>query len=218
MNAYTDGSSRGNPGPGGWAVIMKDGNRVTEHAGREAETTNNRMELAAVIHALKLAKGKSVTIHTDSQYVMNGATRWISGWKRNGWKTASRAPVLNQDLWQELDQALADTDSHFVHVRGHAGHPENERADEIATSSALGKAIDLYSGDSAGYSPVPMKAASAPFPARSKEFYVSDIAGDIVIHDNWDDCQARIEGFVARFKKALSEEDARAIAVAWKNS
>lgn len=216
MNAYTDGSSRGNPGPGGWAVIMKDGDRVTEHAGREAETTNNRMELAAVIYALKLAKGRSVTIHTDSQYVMNGATRWISGWKRNGWKTASRAPVLNQDLWQELDQALRDTDPHFVHVRGHAGHPENERADQIATSSALGKPIDLYSGDLAGYSPSLTKAP--PIPVRSADFYVSDIGGDVAVHDSWDDCQARIEGSVARFKKASSEEEARAIAAAWKNS
>jgi ribonuclease HI len=197
---------------------MKDGNRVTEYAGQETETTNNRMELAAVIHALKLAKGKSITIHTDSQYVVNGATRWISGWKRNGWKTASRGPVLNQDLWQELDQALCDTDSHFVHVRGHAGHPENERADEIATSLALGKVINLYKGDQASYLPSSVKATSAPLPARSREFYVSDIAGDIVIHDNWDDCQARIEGSVARFKKASSEEEARAIAAAWKNS
>lgn len=197
---------------------MKDGDQVTEHAGREATTTNNRMELAAVIHALKLAKGKSITIHTDSQYVMNGATRWISGWKRNGWKTASRAPVLNQDLWQELDLALSDTDPHFVHIKGHAGHPENERADEIATSSALGKPIDLYSGDVANYTLASTKAAAAPRSARSREFYVSDIAGDIVIHSSWDDCQARIEGTVARFKKAVSEEEAHAIAAAWKNS
>ncbi|WP_317055787.1 ribonuclease HI [Roseovarius rhodophyticola] len=136
--AYTDGACSGNPGPGGWGVLMqaKDGEAVVkerELQGGEAETTNNRMELLAAIHALEtLSKPSSITIVTDSAYVKNGVTGWIHGWKRNGWKTSNKKPVKNVELWQRLDEAASRHDVIWEWVKGHAGHPENERADELA--------------------------------------------------------------------------------------
>ncbi|MBO6881972.1 MAG: ribonuclease HI [Marivita sp.] len=136
--AYTDGACSGNPGPGGWGVLMqaKDGDTVVKErtlSGGEANTTNNRMELLAAIHALEtLARPSAVTIVTDSAYVKNGVTGWIHGWKRNGWKTANKKPVKNVELWQRLDEAQARHDVTWEWVKGHAGHPENERADELA--------------------------------------------------------------------------------------
>ncbi|WP_050928630.1 ribonuclease HI [Aestuariivita boseongensis] len=136
--AYTDGACSGNPGPGGWGVLMraKDGDTILKERelnGGEAETTNNRMELLAAINALEaLARPSSITIVTDSQYVKNGVTGWIHGWKRNGWKTANKKPVKNVELWQRLDEAQTRHDVTWEWVKGHAGHPENERADELA--------------------------------------------------------------------------------------
>ncbi|WP_095587350.1 ribonuclease HI [Actibacterium ureilyticum] len=136
--AFTDGACSGNPGPGGWGVLLqaKDGETVVkerELSGGEAETTNNRMELLAAIHALEsLTRATAVTVVTDSAYVKNGVTGWIHGWKRNGWKTAAKKPVKNAELWQRLDAAQAQHDVRWEWVKGHAGHPENERADELA--------------------------------------------------------------------------------------
>lgn len=136
--AYTDGACSGNPGPGGWGVLLqaKDGDTVLkerELCGGEATTTNNRMELLAAISALEtLGRSTAITIVTDSQYVKNGVTGWIHGWKRNGWKTAAKKPVKNAELWQRLDAAQDGHDVTWAWVKGHAGHPENERADELA--------------------------------------------------------------------------------------
>ncbi|SFT88590.1 ribonuclease HI [Sedimentitalea nanhaiensis] len=136
--AYTDGACSGNPGPGGWGVLMqaKEGDVVLkerELSGGEANTTNNRMELLAAISALEtLGRATAITIVTDSQYVKNGVTSWIHGWKRNGWKTSAKKPVKNVELWQRLDAAQAGHDVTWKWVKGHAGHPENERADELA--------------------------------------------------------------------------------------
>ena len=138
LYAYTDGACSGNPGPGGWGVLLQaiKGETILkerELKGGEAETTNNRMELLAAINALEtLAKPSKITIITDSAYVKNGVTGWIHGWKRNGWKTAARKPVKNVELWQRLDEAQARHDVIWTWVKGHAGHPENERADELA--------------------------------------------------------------------------------------
>jgi ribonuclease HI len=131
--AFTDGACRGNPGPGGWGVVLKAGGRVKELAGGEAATTNNRMELTAAIRALEALKRPcSVHLHTDSTYVRNGITEWLPNWRRRGWRTASRKPVKNQDLWEAL-AALADRHDVTWHwVKGHAGHPGNERADRLA--------------------------------------------------------------------------------------
>lgn len=136
--AYTDGACSGNPGPGGWGVLMqaKRGPEVVKERplkGGEALTTNNQMELMAAITALEtLDKPSTITIVTDSQYVKNGVTGWIFGWKKNGWKTAAKKPVKNVELWQRLDAAQARHKVTWEWVKGHAGHPENERADELA--------------------------------------------------------------------------------------
>ena len=136
--AYTDGACSGNPGPGGWGVLMiaRKGDAVVktrELNGGEADTTNNRMELLAAISALEaLKRDTEITIVTDSAYVKNGVSQWIHGWKRNGWKTADRKPVKNVDLWQRLDEARLRHRVTWEWIKGHAGHPENERADELA--------------------------------------------------------------------------------------
>ncbi|MFW2589258.1 ribonuclease HI [Sagittula sp. SSi028] len=136
--AYTDGACSGNPGPGGWGVLLRamDGDTVVkerEMQGGEALTTNNQMELMAAISALEsLSRPSQITVVTDSQYVKNGVTGWIHGWKKNGWKTAAKKPVKNVELWQRLDAAQARHDVTWAWVKGHAGHPENEKADELA--------------------------------------------------------------------------------------
>ncbi len=136
--AYTDGACSGNPGPGGWGALLvavRDGAPVKERtlSGGEAETTNNRMELMAAIQALEtLGRPAKVTVITDSAYVKGGVTGWIHGWKRNGWKTSTKQPVKNEDLWRRLDEAQHRHDVTWEWVKGHAGHPENERADALA--------------------------------------------------------------------------------------
>ena len=130
---YTDGACSGNPGPGGWGAILSSGVHRKEINGGEAETTNNRMELTAAIAALEALKRPSrVDLHTDSEYVKKGIGEWIHGWKQRGWKTADKKPVKNVELWQRLDAARARHEVHWHWVRGHAGHAENERADELA--------------------------------------------------------------------------------------
>ena len=130
---YTDGACSGNPGPGGWGAILTYGDKRKEISGGEAETTNNRMELMAAISALEALKRSSrVELHTDSAYLKDGITKWIHGWKRNGWRTADKKPVKNAELWQQLDEARSRHDVEWHWVKGHAGHPQNERADELA--------------------------------------------------------------------------------------
>jgi ribonuclease HI len=130
---YTDGACSGNPGPGGWGSILMSGGHRKELRGSEANTTNNRMELSAAIGALEALKRPSiVALHTDSNYLKDGITKWIHGWKRNGWRTADKKPVKNEDLWKRLELALAPHTIEWHWVKGHAGHPENERADELA--------------------------------------------------------------------------------------
>ncbi|WP_439273400.1 ribonuclease HI [Pseudochrobactrum sp. HB0163] len=133
ITAYTDGACSGNPGPGGWGAILQYNGHRKELNGGEAETTNNRMELMAAISALEALKEPcQVELYTDSVYVRDGISKWIEGWKRNGWKTAAKQPVKNAELWQQLDSARMRHKVSWHWVKGHAGHPENERADELA--------------------------------------------------------------------------------------
>ncbi|WP_372396624.1 ribonuclease HI [Azospirillum sp. HJ39] len=133
VDIFTDGACSGNPGPGGWGAILRYGEVEKELYGGEPATTNNRMELMAAIMALEaLKKPVTVRLFTDSEYVKNGITKWIHGWKAKGWLTADRKPVKNVDLWQRLEEAKKQHEIEFHWVRGHAGHPENERADELA--------------------------------------------------------------------------------------
>jgi ribonuclease HI len=137
----TDGACKGNPGPGGWGVVIRSGASEKELAGGEVLTTNNRMELMAAIRGLEALKRPCrVTLSTDSRYVMDGLTKWLKGWQRNGWRTAARQPVKNADLWQELIAAAAPHRIDWRWVKGHAGHPENERADRLASEAAMAAA------------------------------------------------------------------------------
>ena len=136
IELFTDGACSGNPGPGGWAAILRSGKHESELSGGQAQTTNNRMELTAVIEGLRaLKKPSQVSIYTDSRYVMDGASKWLPGWKRNGWKTADKKPVKNEDLWRQLDAEMARHTLEWQWVPGHSGHPENERADFLARSA-----------------------------------------------------------------------------------
>lgn len=133
IEIYTDGACRGNPGPGGWGALLVAGKHRKTMYGGERQTTNNRMELTAVIEALNALKGsRRVDLHTDSKYVKDGITSWLENWKRRGWKTADKKPVKNQDLWQALDAAVARHEIEWHWVKGHAGHPGNEEADALA--------------------------------------------------------------------------------------
>jgi ribonuclease HI len=140
VDVFTDGACSGNPGPGGWGAILRYGAVEKELSGGEAATTNNRMELMAAIAAIEAMKATThVRLHTDSQYVKNGITTWIHGWKKNGWKTADKKPVKNVDLWQRLDAAVKSHKVEWIWVRGHDGHAENERADALARAAIPGR-------------------------------------------------------------------------------
>ena len=133
VEVFTDGACKGNPGPGGWGALLRFGGHERELFGGEPDTTNNRMELTAAIEALKALKEPcSVSLTTDSVYVRDGVTKWINQWRRNGWRTAAKKPVKNQDLWRALDAEVARHDVVWHWVKGHSGHPENEKADELA--------------------------------------------------------------------------------------
>jgi len=146
VEIYTDGACKGNPGPGGWGALLRYGRHEKQLSGGDPHTTNNRMELTAVIRALdSLTRPCRVRVTTDSQYVRNGITSWIANWKARGWKTAARTPVKNQDLWQALDQAVSRHQVEWEWVKGHSGHPENELADLLAN-----RAIRKLSGRAEG--------------------------------------------------------------------
>lgn len=154
ITVYTDGSSRGNPGPGGWAAIIMDENRAVELGGREDHTTNNRMELMGAIKALEYAgtlEPDKIELYTDSEYVMKGITEWIHGWQKRGWRTAAKKAVLNQDLWMQLVVVSDEKDIDWKYVAGHSGEVYNDRCDEIATSFADDLNIKLYNGARSGY-------------------------------------------------------------------
>ncbi len=137
VEIFTDGACRGNPGPGGWAALIRSGTREKEISGGEALTTNNRMELTAAIEALNALKRPCrVELHTDSNYVRDGITKWIHAWQRNGWRTADKKPVKNADLWQQLLDAAARHQVRWHWVKGHSGHPENDRVDALACAEA----------------------------------------------------------------------------------
>lgn len=137
VQLITDGACLGNPGPGGWAYILRFNEHAREMSGSEPHTTNNRMELTAVIHGLRAIKEPcKVEVITDSEYVKNGITTWIHNWKRNGWKTAAKKPVVNQDLWMDLDHETKTHDIRWTWTKGHAGHDDNNRCDELATQAA----------------------------------------------------------------------------------
>ena len=152
VEIYTDGSSKGNPGQGGWGAIIFDEEKVLEIGGNEENTTNNRMEMRAAIEALKiLPEGAEAKLHTDSEYLMKGITIWILGWQKNNWRTKDKKEVLNKDLWQELWRETEKRKVGWKKVLGHSGHTLNERCDEIAQSLANGKQMKLFEGNLLDY-------------------------------------------------------------------
>jgi len=227
---FADGASRGNPGPGGWgAIIAFPEGQVVELGGGEAHTTNNRMELGAVIAALRLVAERSdpVVVHTDSTYVIHGITQWIHGWRRKGWKTQQGGDVLNRELWEAL-AALAGRHVTWRHVRGHAGIPGNERADAIASAYAGAEPIELYRGARDAYlvdlnisevaSVGKPSARSGSTRARAGKAYsyLSLVAGELRRHRTWGECEARVKGVAgARFKKAMTQSEEAEIVRAW---
>lgn len=220
---YTDGACSGNPGPGGWGAIVADEERVVELGGGQARTTNNRMELKAVIEALKLGSGPAV-LCVDSTYVMDGARKWLAAWKRRGWVTSIGEPVLNRDLWEELDALLSRRPVEWRWIRGHTGQAANHRCDRIAVSFAKGKPVELYGGPRDAY-PVdltpPPDGAEAPArkPGKGKApkggFYLSLLDGKLERHATWPECQARVHGKNAKFKKVADEAEAAAVLRSW---
>lgn len=223
---FTDGSSRGNPGPGGWGSIISLNGEILEIGGRENSTTNNRMELTAVVSALsgiKTAKIDGATIFTDSSYVLNGATKWIHGWKRNGWKKQDKTDVLNKDLWEKLDALLEDVNIEWSLVAGHAGVPGNERCDVIATSFADGSPVDLYSGsvnkyfvDIKNIAPLAINKSDNSRSKMKAYSYLSFVDGELEKHTTWAECEARVRGVKgAKYRKSISPEDEMQIIRDW---
>ncbi len=223
MIIFTDGAAKGNPGPGGWGAIVATKDAVVELGGLEEHTTNNRMELQALVAALQSAGGmaeekEKIDVFSDSKYCIQGITKWRFGWEKNGWLTQAKQPVINKDLWQELIIAVEGLLIDWIYVAGHAGTPGNERVDEIASSCASNQSVDLYKGERATYSidlvaPIETREASKSSKSRKGKAYsyVSMIDNDIQTHATWSECELRVKGKPARFKKALTEAEEVAI-------
>ncbi len=228
---FADGASRGNPGPGGWgAIVALPEGEVVELGSADPHTTNNRMEMTAALEALRRVRDRPepVRVHTDSSYLIQGITQWIHGWRRKGWKTQQGGDVLNRDLWEAL-AALSGKHVAWQHVRGHAGVPGNERADEIASKLAGGEPIELYHGPRAAYgidldtiestgpSARPKRGGGARRSSAAKAYsYLSLVGGMPRRHRSWAECEARVKGVSgARFKKATSADDEAEILRSW---
>lgn len=216
ITIFTDGAARGNPGPGGWGAIVALDDTVTELGGRGDYTTNNRMELLAVISAMEsIPRETEMTIYTDSAYVLNGSTRWVVGWQKNNWKTSQKEDVLNRDLWERIVSATTHKIINWKLLRGHAGIAPNERCDVIATSFADKKPIVLYNGsrERYGVSLVIKDAVSVGYAERKERSkkvysYVSSLGGVIKVHKTWEECRARVLNISgARFRKTFSPAD-----------
>ncbi len=227
---FTDGSSRGNPGPGGWGSIISLNGEIVEIGGRENRTTNNRMELTAVVSALtgllQNKKTDGALVFTDSSYVLNGSTKWIHGWKKNGWVKSDKSDVLNKDLWEKMDFVLENLNVEWNLVAGHAGIPGNERCDVIATSFADNSPIDLYSGSVEKYfvdikniAPLAVNKAGKDRAKLKAHSYLSLVNGELIKHATWVECEARVRGIKgAKFRKSVSPQDEMDIISEWKIS
>lgn len=225
ITIFTDGSSMGNPGPGGWAAIISDKKTATELGGFNPKTTNNRMEMTAAIEAINYISEKDlseaeITVYTDSEYLINGITKWVFGWEERGWVTANKKTVLNKDLWQLLSAKVRDMEIEWRYVEGHAGIAGNERVDTIATEFAAGKSPKLFNGDAKEYSVdirnlAPAYGKSSGQKTEKVYSYLSMVDGEIKTHKTWKECEARVKGKKARFKKTFSKADEEKIIKSW---
>jgi len=220
---FSDGASKGNPGPGGWGAIVANSERVVELGGGEPNTTNNRMELRAALEALTYAAtlgANEIDVYADSSYVIQGATKWGAGWRRNGWITSTKKPVLNKDLWEPLLDVIDTISARIVwhNVGGHIGIPGNERVDTIADAFATSEPVQLHSGTRDAYGTdithvrfdvdLQKKKSATRERSKAKAFsYISEVDGVVQVHKTWSECEARVRGKKARFKKALSASD-----------
>ncbi len=232
---FTDGAAKGNPGPGGWGVIVVTPDQhVTELGGGAPHTTNNRMELSGAIAALQHVADQAgpVAVYTDSTYVIQGITQWVWGWRKRGWKTTQGGDVLNRDLWERLSGlagARARGEVDWRWVRGHVGTPGNERVDQISVAFALQQPADLYDGPFDGYAlpifqlpdntALPKRPAGSAPGTKSKvpaHSYLSVVNGVPMRHLTWAECEGRVRGQSgARFKKAASAADESVILRSW---
>lgn len=225
ITIFTDGSALGNPGKSGWGAVVQTPEMVTELGGAEDNSTNNRMEMTAIVEALVFVGDikDEIVVNSDSQYTMNGITKWIGGWKANGWKTKNKTDVLNKDIWQKLDEATQGKKITWNYVAGHVGIPGNERVDAIANGFAGGKAPGLFKGNKSDYI-VDLSITKAPEGATKKGgskssakaySYLSLINGELQKHEKWSECEARVKGKKAKFKKALSKDHEEEIVKEW---
>jgi len=224
---FTDGASKGNPGRGGWGAILATDDTVKEIGGREHNATNNQMELKAVIEGLGAAHQAQVLevkVYSDSQYVINGITKWIFGWQKKGWKTVDGKAVVNEPLWTQLEQLAYKSGMSVAweYTGGHIGIAGNVRVDTIASDLAEGTMVNLFSGPRSGYtinisdisSSSILKKEKTVSSSRSKlkaYSYISEVDGVVKIHKTWNECESRVKGKKARFKKALSVEEESAL-------
>ncbi|MFA5830263.1 MAG: ribonuclease H [Candidatus Paceibacterota bacterium] len=243
ISIFTDGSSLGNPGPGGFGAIVIFDGKVKELGGGENPTTNNRMELSGAIGALKFvgATDKQIVLHTDSSYVINGITKWVWGWRKNNWITSAKTEVANRDLWEELSNVvnevasvrrLADSGEpkkkiEWKYVGGHVSVAGNERADKIAVSFAEGKPEKLFDGNLSDYEiknilDISHNVAQKESRAKNRQHsnakaysYVSLVDGKIMTHQTWAECETRVKGKKAKYKKSISKEGEEKIMSDW---
>ncbi|MGZ3769682.1 MAG: ribonuclease HI [Bdellovibrio sp.] len=228
---FTDGACSGNPGPGGWgSVVLSPENQVQELGGADRKTTNNRMEMTAVVEALNFisADKRPVCFYTDSTYVIRGITQWIWGWRKRNWKTAEGEEVLNRDIWEQLHNLVqvrgAQGKIEWHYSRGHVGTPGNERCDRIAVAFSKNDGISLYDG---AYSKYPINLLDVPENTSLPEMrqagekkeafsYLSNLGGLVYRHKNWPSCQKRVSGQSgAKFKKAMSASEEKDILKSW---
>ncbi len=243
ITIFTDGSSRGNPGQGGFGavIVYNDGElkvssgkfQVKETGGREEHTTNNRMELRATISALSFVstlnpKPYTLLVYSDSSYVINGITKWVYGWQKNNWTTSQKKPVENRDLWEKLISSTIYRTIEWKQVGGHVGVAGNDRCDQIATEFADGFSPKLYSGHFENY-PIKnildikendlasMAKSSSKSHAKAKAYsYVSSVEGKVLTHKTWGECEQRVKGKSgAKYKKSLSAENEKEIIAKW---
>lgn len=209
---FCDGACSGNPGPGGWACIVSLDGKVMELGGGEDNTTNNRMEMMAAIRALEKVAGspKTVTVYTDSSYLVKGITGWVFGWQKNDWKTAEGKEVSNRDLWQQLLEVLKTVghkNVRWTHIPAHSGIAANERVDEIAVSFSKKTPVTLYSGDVENYT-VSFEIPVLEQGEKIKPFYLSFVDGKLERHGTWPECEKRVKGKNnAKFKKISTKAE-----------
>lgn len=224
---FSDGASRGNPGPGGYGVVVATDDSVAELGGRKDDTTNNQMELMGVIEGLTYLKNKNetgdVTIYTDSSYVINGITKWMYGWQKNGWQTKEKKDVLNKEFWQRLVEVSRSFDIDWQLLPGHAGVPGNERCDEIATSFADKSEVELFDGSRNDYGvslDVTIDESKLKEKSRKNQkaySYVSLVDGKAQAHQTWAECEARVKGKKgAKYRKVFSKEEEEELIEEWK--